>query len=145
MLILLAILAIIATEVYLLIKVGTAIGAFKTTMILVGTAVLGLILAQLEGFAIVRKLTIKLKANEPLTDPAIECVFLIAGAFLLILPGFISHLIGFLFIIPPTRRYFAVRVSPGFRRKIEEIAEKKRQEFTAKSGQGSPDIRNISK
>ncbi|HPM42900.1 MAG TPA: FxsA family protein, partial [Candidatus Omnitrophota bacterium] len=56
----------------------------------------------------------------------------IAGAFLLVLPGFLTDILAFIFIIPPTRRYFAARVNPNFRKKMEDLVEKKRREFLSR-------------
>ena len=119
-------------EIYLSIKIGASIGAFRAIMIMVITAVIGLFLAQLEAFALIRRVEGRFKANGPMTDEAIEIVFVAFGAILLLIPGFITDVIAFLFIIPPPRAYFAARVSPGFRRKIEEVVEKKRAEFASR-------------
>ncbi len=133
MILLLIILGTAFGEFYLSIKIGAALGAFRTVMIMVGVAVVGLFLAKLEAFALIKRVEGEFKANAPMTDASIEIVFVAFGAILLLIPGFITDAIGFLFIIPPTRAYFAARVSPGFRRRIEETVEKKRAEFLSKS------------
>jgi len=119
-------------EVYLVIKIGRLIGAFYTIAILLGTAVIGIIMAKLEGFSLVNKVKREFKENASMTDTVIECVFVFLGALLMILPGFLTDILGFLFIIPPTRRYFAARVSVRFRNKVEQMIEKKKKEMLEK-------------
>lgn len=132
MVLLLVILGVTVGEIYLSIKIGQALGLARTIIIMVGIAAIGLFMAKLEAFAIIKKVEREFKAKESMTDSAIELVFVVSGALLLILPGFITDAIGFLFIIPPTRAYFANRVSPAFRHRIEDIVEKKRLEFSSK-------------
>ena len=132
MILLLIVLGIAFGEIYLSIKIGASLGAFRTVMILLGVAVVGLFLAKLEVFALMKRIEAEFKANASMTDAAIELVFVVFGAILLFVPGVITDVLAFLFIIPPPRAYFAARVSPNFRRKIEEVVEKKRAEFLAK-------------
>jgi len=132
MILLLIVLGIAFGEIYLSIKIGAAFGALRTVMALIGVAIVGLFLAKLEIFALMKRIEGEFKANAPMTDASIELVFVVFGVILLFVPGVITDVLAFLFIIPPTRAYFAARVSPGFRRKIEETVEKKRAEFLAK-------------
>lgn len=132
MIVLIIILGAAFGEIYLSIRIGQAIGAFKTVMIMLGVAVVGLLLAQLEAFALVKRLEREYKANGQMTDTAIELLFVVCGAILFILPGFITDALAFLFILPPTRAYFTNRVTPAFRHRIEDIVEKKRLELSSK-------------
>jgi len=129
---LMLILLLFSAEIYISVKIGMAIGALKTVAIMVLVTVFGLLFAKLEGFAMARRFDEEIKANKSMTDTAVELVFVIAGAFLLVLPGFLTDILAFIFIIPPTRRYFAARVNPNFRKKMEDLVEKKRREFLSR-------------
>ena len=130
--IILFIVALLAGEIYLSIKIGAAIGALRTIFIMLLVTLAGLFMAKLEGFAIARRFDDEIKSNKSMTDTAVELVFVVTGALLLILPGFLTDVVAFLFILPPTRRYFASRVNPSFRKKIETLVEKKRREFLSR-------------
>jgi len=91
-------------EIYLLIKVGSIIGALPTVFLVVFTAVLGAFLIRLQGFATMQRVQAMLARGE---IPAIEMlegvVLLISGA-LLLTPGFFTDTLGFLCLIPSIRR-----------------------------------------
>lgn len=135
MITLLTIVAIIAGEVYLSIRIGEWIGAWKTVLIMVGLAAAGLFLAKLEAFALIKRLEAEFKAGASMTDASVEITLLIIGAVLLVIPGFITDIIAFLFILPPTRAWCASRVSPKFRHKVEQSVEKKRRELLERAKQ----------
>lgn len=91
-------------EIYLLIQVGSVIGALPTVFLVVFTAVVGAFLLRMQGFATMRRVQATLARGEL---PAIEMleglVLLISGA-LLLTPGFFTDIVGFLCLIPPLRR-----------------------------------------
>lgn len=93
-------------EIYLLIEVGSAIGALPTVFLVVFTAVLGVWLLRIQGFSILRRVQVVLSRGK---IPAIEmlegAVLLIAGA-LLLTPGFFTDAIGFCCLVPSLRRAF---------------------------------------
>ena len=91
-------------EIYVLIQVGSAIGAGFTIFFVVFTAVLGAFLVRLEGLTTLQRAQSMLRRGEV---PAVELVeglvLLISGA-LLLTPGFLTDTIGFLCLVPPLRR-----------------------------------------
>jgi UPF0716 protein FxsA len=91
-------------EIYLLIKVGSIIGAIPTVSLVVFTAVLGALLIRLQGFSILNRVRSTLAQG---ALPAIEmlegAVLLVSGA-LLLTPGFFTDTLGFLCLIPSLRR-----------------------------------------
>ncbi len=88
-------------ELYLLIEVGSEIGAVPTIALSVFTAILGGYLVRMQGFAVLFRAQAQM-ANEEV--PAIE---LLEGA--LLLPGFITDAIGFLLLVTPLRRQLVIR------------------------------------
>ena len=91
-------------EIYLMIKVGGVIGAFNTIFLIFFTAVTGIFFARLEGFRAVSSGFQQLVKNELPIYEIISGAALALAALLLILPGFLTDFIGFLLILPPTRK-----------------------------------------
>ena len=109
--ILLLIICIPLIEIYLLIKVGSIIGAFNTIFLIFFTAITGLYFARLAGLNTIRSGFNQLIKNEIPIYEIISGAALAFAALLLILPGFLTDLIGFLLIIPITRKFFISSIS----------------------------------
>lgn len=92
-------------ELYFLIQVGSEIGAFSTIFLTVFTALVGGWMVRTQGFSTLMRVREMIDRGEV---PAIEMmegtVLLICG-FMLLLPGFITDAVGFIFLIPPLRRW----------------------------------------
>ena len=118
-----------AIEIYLMIKVGGVIGAFNTILLIFFTAITGVYFAKLEGLNAIRSGFGQIVKNEIPFYEIISGAALAFAALLLILPGFLTDLIGFLLIIPVTRKFFIRSISTKFQRKrnnedvIEGIVE----------------------
>ena len=91
-------------EIYLFIKIGSQIGAFNTVLLILTTAVIGVAYARYEGFNTLKSGIGQLVKNEMPVYEIISGATLAFAAFLLILPGFATDLIGVLLVIPFTRR-----------------------------------------
>ena len=117
-------------EIYLMIKVGGFIGAFNTIFLIFLTAVLGIFFARLEGFRTLRSGFQQLVKNEIPIYEIISGAALAFAALLLIIPGFLTDIVGFLLIIPITRNFFIKSISSKFKKKenneniIEGVVEK---------------------
>jgi len=98
-------------EIYLMIKIGSVIGAFNTIFLIFFTAVTGIYFARLEGLNTIRAGFNQLIKNEIPIYEIISGATLAFAALLLILPGFLTDLIGFLLIVPVTRKIFIIRVN----------------------------------
>jgi len=109
--ILLLIICIPLIEIYLLIKVGSTIGAFNTIFLIFFTAITGLYFARLAGLNAIRSGFDQLVKKEIPIYEIISGAALAFAAILLILPGFLTDLIGFLLIIPITRKFFISSIS----------------------------------
>jgi len=94
-------------EIYLLIKIGGVIGAFPTVVLVVLTAVIGAGLARHQGLATLQRVQAAMARGEAPAIEMIEGVLLLVGALLLLTPGFMTDLLGFACLIPPTRRALA--------------------------------------
>ena len=104
-------------EIYLMIKVGSVIGAFNTIFLIFFTAITGVYFARLEGLNAIRSGFSQLIKNEIPVYEIISGAALAFAALLLIIPGFLTDLIGFLLIIPVTRKFFIKIISSKFKNK----------------------------
>ena len=123
--VILFIIGIPLVEIYLLIKVGGIIGAFNTIFLIFFTAIMGVYFARLEGLNAVRSGFSQLVKNELPIYEIISGAALAFAALLLIIPGFLTDLVGFLLIVPVTRKFFIRTISSKFNRKKndEDIIE----------------------
>ena len=91
-------------EIYLFIKIGSQIGAFTTISLIFFTAIVGVYYARYEGLNTLRSGVSQLYKNQMPLFELISGAALAVAAFLLILPGFATDLLGFLIIFPLTRK-----------------------------------------
>ena len=137
--VILFIIVITLVEIYLLIKVGGIIGAFNTIFLIFFTAIMGVYFARLEGLNAVRSGFSQLVKNELPIYEIISGAALAFAALLLIIPGFLTDLVGFLLIVPVTRKFFIKSISSKLNRKkkdadiIEGSVEENKQDNNNKN------------
>jgi UPF0716 protein FxsA len=93
------------TELYFLIKVGAQIGAFPTIFLTIFTALLGGVMVRAQGFKTLTKVRGSMNRGEVPAYEMMEGAVLLICGLLLLLPGFITDMVGFIFLIPPVRRW----------------------------------------
>ena len=108
-LLLILIIGIPLIEIYLFIKIGSAIGAFNTIVLIIVTALTGIVYARHEGFNTLRSGFSQLVKNEVPIYEIISGAVIAFAAFLLIFPGFATDFLGFLLIFPFTRKLIVGR------------------------------------
>ena len=113
--ILFLIILIPAVEIYLFIKIGAQIGALTTILLIFITAVLGVYYARYEGLKTLKSGFIQLSKNEPMGYEILSGAGIAFAALLLIIPGFLTDLIGFLLIFPFTRKMIFKKFSKKFK------------------------------
>ena len=91
-------------EIYLFIKIGSQIGAFNTILLIIITAMVGVLYVRYEGFNTLKSGISQLVKNELPVYEIISGATLAFAAFLLILPGFATDILGILLVIPITRK-----------------------------------------
>lgn len=96
-------------ELYLLIEVGSEIGAVPTIALSLFTAALGGILVRMQGFAVLFRAQSQLAAREVPALELLEGALLLLVGVALLLPGFITDAVGFLLLVPPLRRWLLLR------------------------------------
>ena len=104
-------------EIYLFIKIGSQIGAFNTISLIFITAIIGVIYARYEGINTLKSGVSQLIKNELPAYELISGAAIAFAALLLIIPGFATDLIGFLIIIPITRKLMFGKLSKKFNKK----------------------------
>ena len=100
-------LAVPLAEIYFLIVVGGWIGALPTVLLVILTAAIGAALARHQGYAALQRLQRTLARGEVPAVEMLEGVILLIGALLLLTPGFLTDLAGFICLIPVSRRALA--------------------------------------
>ena len=104
-------------EIYLLIKIGSQIGAFSTVALIVSTAVLGVWYAKYEGFNTLKSGLSQIMKNETPIYEIVSGAALALAAVLLIFPGFATDLVGLFLIIPITRKFLLNSFSNKYSKK----------------------------
>lgn len=94
-------------EIFLLIKVGSLIGALPTVFLVVFTAVLGAVLIRLQGFATLQQVRRDLARGILPATALLEGLLLLVAGALLLTPGFFTDTLGFLLLVPALRRRLA--------------------------------------
>lgn len=91
-------------EVYLLIEVGGVIGAGWTILLIVFTAIIGVNLLRQQGISTLMRANKAMSQGQIPAMEMMEGIFLAVGGALLITPGFFTDFIGFICLLPFTRR-----------------------------------------
>ena len=107
-------------EIYLMIKIGSVIGAFNTIFLIFFTAITGIYFARSEGLNAIRSGFNQIVKNEIPIYEIISGAALAFAALLLIIPGFLTDFIGFLLIIPFTRKILIKNISSKYKNKVNE-------------------------
>ena len=121
--VILFIIGIPAIEIYLMIKVGGIIGALNTIFLIFFTAITGVYFARVAGLSALKSGFNQLVRNKLPIYEIISGAALAFAALLLIIPGFLTDLIGFLLIIPTTRKIFIKLISSKYKNKKEDFIE----------------------
>lgn len=100
-------------EIYVIIKVGGALGALMTVGVLIGIGMIGAFLARRAGVATLRELAESAAAGRPMAPVMAEGALLALAGLLLIVPGFLSDLAALSLLLPAVRRRIARRLVQG--------------------------------
>jgi UPF0716 protein FxsA len=106
-------------ELYVILKVGDAIGVGWTILLLAADSVLGAALLRSQGRAVWRRFNEALSAGHMPQREIQDGVLVIFGGAFLITPGFITDVIGLLLLLPPTRAVIRRYGTRALRRRVE--------------------------
>jgi UPF0716 protein FxsA len=93
-------------ELYVLIKIGQLIGPLPTVGFLLLSALVGTWLARHQGFAVLRRIQEELAQGRLPAAQLLDGAMVLAGGVFLVLPGFLTDIIGLFLLIPVTRALF---------------------------------------
>ena len=118
--IILALILIPIIEIYLLIKIGSQIGAIYTILMVFLTAIIGFYYAKYEGVNTLKSGFVQLSKNEVPAYEVISGAAIAFAALLLIIPGFATDIFGFMLIFPLTRKFIFCSLNKKFNFKKKE-------------------------
>ena len=101
-------------EIWLMIDIGSAIGAGWTVLAIISTAIIGASLVRFQGMGVYTRLNQTAAQGQLPAMEMIEGMALLISGLLLITPGFITDTMGFLILVPPLRRWFALNMLKRF-------------------------------
>lgn len=111
-------------EIYLLLVLNQHAGLWPTVGIVVGTGILGAIVAHAEGARVLREWQRSLVRGRVPEEGVLGGVLILIGGILLVTPGVITDLVGITLLIPPTRRLVANVIRKRLEQKIQQGAIK---------------------
>ena len=114
--ILLGIILIPIIEIYLLIKIGSQIGAISTIFLILITAIVGIYYAKYEGLNTLKSGFLQLSKNQSPTYEVISGAAIAFAAVLLIIPGFFTDVVGFLLIFPISRKIIFGKLTKKYKK-----------------------------
>jgi len=91
-------------ELAVIIQVGQAIGVWWTIALLIGMSVLGAIVLRVQGRLAWRRFNEAIAEGRIPHREVVDGVLAIFAGVLLLTPGFITDVVGLVFLFPPTRR-----------------------------------------
>tara|TARA_X000000368_G_scaffold406902_1_gene385733 strand:- start:689 stop:1123 length:435 start_codon:yes stop_codon:yes gene_type:complete len=123
-LLLLIIIGLPIFEIYIMINLGQQIGALNTILLIFSTAIIGVFYARLEGLNTIKSGLVNIYQNKTPLYEIISGASIAVAAFLLILPGFFTDTIGFLLLIPFTRKILiSLWIKDKLRKKTQNTNE----------------------
>ncbi|MDT8341942.1 MAG: FxsA family protein [Longimicrobiales bacterium] len=105
-------------ELALLVQVGRAVGLGPTLLLVLATGIGGAALARREGLRTLAAVQRELAAGRMPAASLLDGAAILFGGALLLTPGILTDLVGFALLLPPTRRWFAARLTRWFGREL---------------------------
>ncbi len=104
----------------MLIEVGQRIGSLTVVLLVIGTGLIGFVMARAQGLATFKRAVEEIKHGMPPGESVIDGVCVLLGGGMLLTPGLITDLLGFLLLFPVTRNKLKEYAGKVIRRKWEE-------------------------
>jgi UPF0716 protein FxsA len=106
-------------EIYLIIRVGSLIGALPTVLLLLALSSAGAWLVRAQGFALMRRIQAELAEGRLPAAELLDGAMVLVGGVLLLTPGFFTDLLGLFFLIPATRTLIKQFVRLWLQRRLD--------------------------
>jgi UPF0716 protein FxsA len=107
-------------EIYLLIKIGSYIGAFNTVIVVIMTGFLGALLARYQGLQTILRVRENLNRGEMPASEMFDALLIFVAGIVLLTPGFLTDIAGFILLIPRTRFLLKVWIRRKFAQWIDQ-------------------------
>lgn len=117
--ILFGLLALVFAEIAVFIVIGNAIGVFYTLLLIIFTSLAGLLIAKKRGTKSIQDIQKSMQQGQPPAVPVIETFMIFVGGVLLAVPGFITDILGILFVSGITRNLFKPVIFYYLRKKMK--------------------------
>ncbi|BAK15606.1 FxsA family protein [Solibacillus sp. FSL W7-1472] len=117
--ILFGLLALVFAEIAVFIVIGNAIGVFYTLLLIIFTSIAGLLIAKKRGTKSIQDIQKSMQQGQPPAVPVIETFMIFVGGVLLAVPGFITDILGILFVSGITRNLFKPVIFYYLRKKMK--------------------------
>ncbi len=109
-------------ELFLLINLGSRIGPMPTIGLIVLTGIIGASLARHQGLSVLSRIRSEMAAGKPPTAELLEGALVVVAGIVLITPGIVTDLFGFLLLIPSVRRTFCENLKKSFSVKVGQAS-----------------------
>jgi len=109
-------------ELYILLRIGEAVGFLPTVGLVIFTGVLGAWLAQHEGLRTAGAIREELDAGHIPTDRLMDAALILAAGILLLTPGILTDITGFLLLAPPVRAPIRRWIKEALRKRFVVMA-----------------------
>ena len=90
-------------EIYLLIEIGSMFGALTAVTLVILTGFLGAFLARMQGLQTLYRIQESLREDKMPSGELLDALLIVIAGLVLLTPGFLTDLAGFLLLIPATR------------------------------------------
>lgn len=109
-----------AAEIYVLLKMGGALGPFNTVVVVILTAVAGAHLARTQGIQAMMAVRARMAAGEMPAEEMLDALIVFLAGVVLLTPGFLTDAAGLLLLFPATRKLFKEWLRARFDRWLKE-------------------------
>lgn len=112
--------AVPVIELTLLVEIGQRIGSLSTIGLITGTGIVGAALARQQGISTLNRLRKNLIEGRVPAEPLVDGVMIFSAAVVLITPGVLTDVVGFLLLVPACRRLLKVYLKRKFSRTLQK-------------------------
>jgi len=106
-------------ELYLLIKLGAAVGPFNTLLLVILTGAVGAYLAKLQGLEAMMRVKTRLQQGETPAEEMLDALIIFIAGIVLLTPGLLTDISGLLLLLPATRLRFKIWLRQKFNQWIQ--------------------------
>ena len=106
-------------EIGILLLSGKTIGMLPTILLIIITGIVGAFLAKQQGLATIRNVQADLQRGIMPGEALLDGICILVGGTLLLTPGFVTDIVGFLLLVPGTRTFFKSVIAKGFKKRMD--------------------------